>query len=335
MHWQRKTWTDDPFDTWDDCDFRRWSYGKGGGSAPAAPDPTATANAQAAANAETARVQARLNRVNQTTPFGSITFNDLGGDRWSSNIDLSPEQQALYNSQTRTSQGLYNLAEGAIPRLSDAMASRIDTSRLPDVVGSQGDVVAAADRYGQNIYDRGLARLQPQFERDRATTLQTLADRGIGAGSGEAWTNENRDLAQRQNDALVSLASAADQARGAEQNRLTALQQSIRQGDIQEQDYFRQQPINDIAKLLGTSSGVTTPQFTQAPQVGVAPTDVVGPINTAYQAQLANWNRQNQQNAGLMGGLFGLGGTLLGSAFGGPAGAYLGGQLGSTIGRSF
>lgn len=307
-------------------------FGKGGGSAPAAPDPTATANAQAAANAETARVQARLNRVNQTTPFGTQTFNDLGGDRWSSNITLSPEQDALYRSQTATGQGLYDLANAQLPRLNTAMGTQINTSRLPDVVGMQGDVVNRSREVADSLYNTGLARLQPQFDRQRQTTEQMLADRGIGAGSGDAWSNVMRDQGQIQNDALLQLSGQATQAAGAEQNRLTGLAQAIRQGDIQEQDYFRQQPINDIAKLLGTSPGVTTPQFTQAPQVGVAPTDVVGPINTAYQAQLANWNQQNQRNSALMGGLFGLGGTAAGFALGGPWGAQLGGQAGRALG---
>lgn len=312
MFKQREPWNDDPFASWDGCDFRRYCYGKGGGSAPAAPDPAATANAQAAANAETARVQARLNRVNQTTPFGTQTYTDLGNDRWSSDITLSPEQQALYNSQTRTGQGLYNLAEGALPRVASAINSNIDTSWLPDVVGSQGDVVNRSREVAQSLYDAGVARLQPQFDRARDQTFQTLADRGIGAGSGDAWTNTLRDERQIQNDALLGLNAQATQAAGAEQNRLTNLAQAIRQGDIQEQNFFRSQPINDVATLLGTSPGVTTPQFTQAPQVGVAPTDVVGPINQQYQASLASWNANNQRQNSLLGGLFGLGGTALG-----------------------
>lgn len=285
---------------------------KKGGGAPAAPDPQATANAQAAANAETARVQARLNRVNQTTPFGTQTYTDLGNDRWSSDITLSPEQQALYRSQTATGQGLYDLANQQLPRLNTAMGTQIDTSRLPDVVGMQGDVVNRSREVADSLYNTGLARLQPQFDRQRDQTFQTLADRGIGAASGDAWTNTLRDERQMQNDALLQLSGQATQAAGAEQNRLTNLAQAIRQGDIQEQDYFRQQPINDIAKLLGTSPGVTTPQFTQAPQVGVAPTDVIGPINQQYQSSLASWNANNQRQNSLLGGLFGLGGTALG-----------------------
>ena len=49
--------------------------GKGSSSPPPAPDPKVTIQAQSAANADTARLQAQLNRVNQVGPTGSITYS--------------------------------------------------------------------------------------------------------------------------------------------------------------------------------------------------------------------------------------------------------------------
>ena len=49
--------------------------GKSAGSPPPAPDPTVTARAQADANADTARLTARLNRVNQVTPYGTVSYS--------------------------------------------------------------------------------------------------------------------------------------------------------------------------------------------------------------------------------------------------------------------
>lgn len=49
--------------------------GKSASSPPPAPDPKVTIQAQSAANADTARLNAQLNRVNQVTPFGSITYS--------------------------------------------------------------------------------------------------------------------------------------------------------------------------------------------------------------------------------------------------------------------
>lgn len=48
--------------------------GKSSGSPPPAPDPTVTAQAQAGANADTARLTAQLNRVNQVTPYGQVKY---------------------------------------------------------------------------------------------------------------------------------------------------------------------------------------------------------------------------------------------------------------------
>jgi hypothetical protein len=68
----------------------------------------------------------------------------------------------------------------------------------------------------------------------------------------------------------------------------------------------RNQPMFELTGLRGGYQGPTpgTPQ-TATPSPGVAPTDVTGPVMQAYNAQVA------QHNAG-MGGLFGLGSSLLG-----------------------
>lgn len=52
--------------------------GKSTPSAPAPPNPQALAAAQSQANAGTARVQQRLNMVDETTPWYSTTYNSLG-----------------------------------------------------------------------------------------------------------------------------------------------------------------------------------------------------------------------------------------------------------------
>lgn len=49
--------------------------GKGAADPPPAPDPRVTIAAQGQANADTARLQAQLNRVNQVGPTGTITYS--------------------------------------------------------------------------------------------------------------------------------------------------------------------------------------------------------------------------------------------------------------------
>lgn len=50
-----------------------------GGDAPSAPDPIASAAAQTQINNDAARLNTRLNRANQITPFGSLTWTNNGG----------------------------------------------------------------------------------------------------------------------------------------------------------------------------------------------------------------------------------------------------------------
>lgn len=55
--------------------------GKSSPSPPPAPDPVATAQAQGAINTQTARTQTALNRVNQVTPYGNLTYSQSGPSR--------------------------------------------------------------------------------------------------------------------------------------------------------------------------------------------------------------------------------------------------------------
>ena len=120
-------------------------------SPPAAPNPQALAAAQAAANADTARLQGRLNRMDTYTPFGSVTYSDLGDDRYSITQTLSPDQQALYDQSVGIGKGMLGLAEGAIGNFptdafslegAPAYQTGIDYSGLESIPGA-GDFGAA------------------------------------------------------------------------------------------------------------------------------------------------------------------------------------------------
>ena len=75
----------------------------GGNDAPAPPDPIATANAQGAANVDAARITTALNRANQVTPWGNLTWS-RGGNDW--NEQGYNQALQLYNEQL----GNYNTA---------------------------------------------------------------------------------------------------------------------------------------------------------------------------------------------------------------------------------
>lgn len=72
-----------------------------GSSAPPAPDPYVVSGAQTASNLETARANARLNRVNQFTPYGNLTYTQSQ----TPTFNQSGYDEAMRNWQQAQQQG--------------------------------------------------------------------------------------------------------------------------------------------------------------------------------------------------------------------------------------
>ena len=83
-------------------------------SPPSAPNPQSIIGAQGASNEATARLNAQLNRMDTYTPFGSVTYTDMGDDRTRVDQTFSPTTQALYDQQMDIGGDMLGLAEGAI-----------------------------------------------------------------------------------------------------------------------------------------------------------------------------------------------------------------------------
>lgn len=77
---------------------------------PPAPDPVKVAAAQTASNVETARLNANLNRLDETDPMGSVRYTDLGGDHWRKDTALSPIGQRQFDLQNQVDEGTNRLA---------------------------------------------------------------------------------------------------------------------------------------------------------------------------------------------------------------------------------
>jgi hypothetical protein len=78
--------------------------------------------------------------------------------------------------------------------------------------------------------------------------------------------------------------------------------------------------LNEVAALM-SGTQINNPTFSAIPQTGISPTDIAGPINTAYQGSMNNYNQQIGANNAAMGGLFGLGG-MVGGGLAGNAGLF-------------
>lgn len=305
--------------------------------APQAPDPTATINAQNTANESTARLNARLNRADTYTPFGSVTFTDLGDDRWKSEQTLSPEMQDLHDTQLRVGQGVSDAAETRVGQLDNSRFSldgiqdyrqSIDRSGLTEIPGLD-DFEAARNEAEDAAFNRVWDRLGYQFDEERQALESSLANQGLTLGS-EAYNDALKQFDFRKNDARTaagydSIAAGRDAFNNQFQNALQARQQggselgqdlnlanAGRSQAINDMLLERGQPMNELAALLQGSPAVQLPQQQPIAQASAAPPDVLGAHSLSAGIGANNYNQRiGQQNAGI-GALAGLGSAYIG-----------------------
>lgn len=231
---------------------------KSGPAAPAAPDPIATAQAQSQYNEKAAITQANLNRIDQVTPQGSISYDQIGTNsdgtpQYRQTQTYSPDQQALYDQQNSIAQALGSTAQDQIGRVNDTMNSTFNYNGMQPLttnVGSQpvqrytgtgpnlqtdvanagpiqhsvgpNDLAADGQRVADSVYDQAASRLDPQFKNQQSDFDARMAAQGIPVGSA-AYNRQADQNARDKTDAYNDANYRAIQAGGAEQSRLFGL----------------------------------------------------------------------------------------------------------------
>lgn len=252
--------------------------GKKGGKAPKAPDPKETAAAQTQMNIDTALAQGAINRVNQVGPDGSLTYTQTGTQMvngraipiYTATTTLSPEQQRI---KAQSDAAALNLQGAA-----NTMSGQLDTSQF-----KVDDAVEA------KLFDLGSKRLTPRLDEARRRAETDAANRGLRLGS-DAYDRLMRQVGENENDAYNQLA-------------LTGREQAYNEA-VKE----RTLPI-ELINAMRSGSPISQPTFVNTPQSSVANTDYAGLVNQNYQNQLAAYNAKQQQQAGMLGGLFGVAGN--------------------------
>jgi hypothetical protein len=147
----------------------------------AALDPwqqAATMNAQG--NLYGAQQATQANRVNQTTPYGSLNYSQstdqFGNPVWSANQTLSPELQ--------------NLVGGSLGNLQSSL-----------------NTPAYGVNAGETATDAIMRRLRPEMQNQSESFDVKMANQGIPVGS-EAYNRAYRNFSQGQNDLLTSAQTA-------------------------------------------------------------------------------------------------------------------------------
>jgi hypothetical protein len=246
--------------------------------------------------------------VNQSNPFGSLTYNadpnSPGG--YTSNVSLSPEQQQLLNTQQATRQNFGNAAQALTATPGFGANPNIDPSSLTNKMMG----------WGQQY-------MQPIFDQQQSNLDAKLQNQGITQGS-EAWNNAQNLQSRNVNNAYQSLFLNAEP---------TAFNQAI-------QEY--QLPMQTAYSLMGAGAPVSpssaSPTFQNTPQEQIASPNYAQAAQNQFQAQQSQYQNMmggigQLAGAGLSLGLAPLtGGASLMAMPGMFGGGWSGGSFGGTGG---
>lgn len=262
--------------------------GKDTPAPPTPPDPTATAQAQGQMNQNTAVTQQLLNMTDQVTPNGTLKYDQTGQStfvgadgktysvpKFTATTTLTPEQQALLDLTNKTKTNLGQIGVDQSKKIGDLLGTNLKLGN---------------EETEARLMELGSARLDPRFAKDEDALRTRLANQGIQPGSA-AWNAEMTQFQQGKNDAFNQLLLTG---RGQANNELVT---------------ERNQPINEITALM-SGSQVSNPTFSSTPTTAVGGVDYAGMVNNNYNAQTQQYNTQVGNQNAMMGGLFGLTGTL-------------------------
>jgi hypothetical protein len=161
---------------------------------------------------------------------------------------------------------------------------------------------AALDR----AYDAATAFSAPRQARQSEAMNTRLVNQGLDPSS-EAYRNRMRDVAENQSSANNTLAAG--------------LQGQIFQQGLQ----GRQQQMSELQPGVQFGASTVNPSLVNAPGVNVNNVDIAG-LNQSNQAgQWQNYNAQLAQRNAMLGGLAGIGGSILAAPMTG--GGSVGGML--------
>lgn len=245
-------------------------------------------------NRDTAITEMQLGTGQQVNPWGTVSYTE-GPSRsfvdstgktvttptYTQTTALTPAQQAIFDQTQAAENNLAGLAKEQSGFLQEYLGKPFEF-----------DNQDAADW----AYDLGASRLDPRMDQQRASIETKLANQGIAPGS-RAWETAMTQVGQTENDAYNQL-------------MLNGRSQAFSEAMA-----TRASPINEITALLSGSQVSNPATMGAAPMQtpGVGGVDYTGLVNQKFASDTANY-----QNS--MGGMFGMGGALLGAA--GNAGGF-------------
>lgn len=243
-------------------------------------NPMQDAMMQGMFNQQAAQQQQKMNMMNQTTPYGSLTYasdpNSPSG--YSANQSFSPAVQGVLDTNVANAQGMGTAQGQLLNNVNSQITQPLDLS-----YGANADRIAQMEQ----------KTLDPQWQQNKETFDATMANRGLLPGS-QAYNNASYNFNSAKNNAYDTMFNTAwNTANNAAQAQYNS-------------------PFNALASLR-TGSQVAQPVssmgLTSTPQESIQAPNYMGAMQSYNQQQQAN------QNAAL-GGMFGLGGNIISGVMG-------------------
>jgi hypothetical protein len=285
----------------------------GGGASSSSSPPIYNAQQatddQTKSNVDTANSNAVRNNVNQVTPYGSLTYDQSGGQydyngnfvpSYTATQTLSPTEQTAFDQTTALQGQARTIGGNVLDQVQRGTSQPLNFDNAPAAPANEDAVISKA-------YDDLMSRFNTQHGVDTSALDTQLRNQGVQPGT-EAWDNAFRPLGQQETDAQTQAELNATALGGQQQSQ--ALQ--LRNQAIGEDTALYSSPLQTYATLLGLGGGVQNPSFTNTPQTTQAPVDTSANDLASYQGELAATQQQLQAQQATQGGLFGLGGSVLG-----------------------
>lgn len=242
-----------------------------------APDVVGAATTEGEFARETARDANYANRPDQYNAFGQNTWGQetaidpASGEevtKWTQRQSFAPEVQRLFDSQMGRNQ---NLAEGSANltnRAVNDLSAPADFDQFGDVQSFNYDPNAYRQAAEDAAYGRATQRLDPRFDKQRATLETQLANRGLRAGD-QAYdaAMQNHGLARNDAYEMAQMGAVGEGRQEANQAFNMNLQgnersNALRQQQIQEYLGKRSQSLTDANALQGAQNvGEVTQNF--------------------------------------------------------------------------
>ncbi len=246
-----------------------------GSKAPDPPDPYKVADAQTGTNIATAKAQQQIGMTGLTGPTSSVSYV------------LDPSSPSGYRQVTQYSpemQALLDQAQGNAAQFGSVVGQQ--TGRVGDSLATPFSMDAGR---GKVLSDINQTMMDPLWQHNQDAFETSMANQGIRPGS-EEYQLQKRQFDQGKDDAYNKMfLSSYGQANDA----------ALKQYEL---------PMQMYQMLTSAGSGAAMPAPPNTPATsspGVAPTDLTGAVNSAYQGQVANANAS-------LSGLYGLGAAGLG-----------------------